>query len=214
MTSLYRRLPSALWSRPAFKDLGHTTQLVYLLVWTHPDTTTAGTLDYHPARLAAFTGDLTADDIDQAIDTLEDAGMVVVDRDTDELAILTWWEDTTTLRQPYVVKNAIGRLQATASTRINRAIAERLHALNVAPVPSGLQTDIAKQYLADYPSEQPVPTSPVLRRVEVLPERVWAGHPLVVERVEDARCEVHAGGPVVVGCGACAAAVRVARDRV
>ena len=214
MNHTYRILPPDLWSRPHFRALTAAQQHLYLMLWTHPALTTAGTLDYNPRRLAPLTANLDFEHVDVTAQELEHAGLIVVDRDTDELAILTWWEDTTTLRQPYVVKNAIGRLQATASTRITRAIAERLHALNVAPVPSGLQTDIAKQYLADYPSEQPVPKSPVLRPVEVLPDRVWAGHPLVVERVEDARCEVHAGGPLVVGCGACAAAVRVARDRV
>lgn len=213
MTTYYRRLPSALWSRPTFKDLGHTTQLVYLLIWTHPDVTTAGTLDYHPARLAAFTGDLTIDDIEQAVDKLQDAGMIAVDRDTEELAILTWWEDTPTVRQTYVMKNAILKLHSLSSAQVSHAVAECLHALNVAPVPGGLQTDIAQEYLAAYPTAHPVPKSPVLPKVARLPERVWPGHPLVVDYVEDVRCEVHAGGPMGVGCVECGVAVRVARER-
>lgn len=213
MTTYYRRLPSALWSRPAFKDLGHTAQLVYLLIWSHPDITTAGTLDYRPARLAAFTGDLTTGDIEQAVDKLQDAGMIAVDRDTEELAILTWWEDTPTVRQTYVMKNAILKLHALASTRVSHAVAERLHALNVAPVPGGLQTDIAQEYLAAYPTTHPVPKSPVLPKVDRVPESVWPGHPLVVDFAEDARCALHAGGAAGVGCVECGVAVRVARER-
>lgn len=213
MTTYYRRLPSALWSRPTFKDLGHTTQLVYLLIWTHPDVTTAGTLDYHPARLAAFTGDLTTQDIEQAIDTLEEADMIAVDRDTEELAILTWWEDTPTVRQTYVMKNAITRLHALASARVSHAVAQRLHALNVAPIPGGLQLEITQEYLAAYPTDQPQPKPAVLPKVARLPDVIWPGHPFVVDYAEDARCSAHAGGVVGVGCVECAAAERAARER-
>jgi hypothetical protein len=213
MTTYYRRLPSALWSRPAFKDLGHTTQLVYLLIWSHPDITTAGTLDYHPARLAAFTGDLTTGDIELAVDKLQDAGMIAVDRDTEELAILTWWEDTPTVRQTYVLKNAIKKLHTTASTRINQAIADKLHTLNVAPIPSGLNTEIAQQYLAQYPPSDPRHKKVTSSAPSGFSGDVWAGHPFLVDDPADARCRKHAGGVRGVGCVGCEAAVRIAVDR-
>lgn len=213
MSRTYRILPPELWARPQFRALTAAQQHLYLLLWTHPALTTAGTLDYNPRRLAPLTADLDFEHVDVTAQELEHAGLIVVDRDTEELAILTWWEDTTTLRQPYVTKNAIGRLRATASTRINQAVAEQLRALNVAPVPGGLLTDAATRYLADYPSFNPAPKSPVLRKVERLPDRVWPGHPLLVERVEDARCGAHAGQVVVGECAMCAAAVRVAWTR-
>ncbi|MDK8242151.1 hypothetical protein [Corynebacterium coyleae] len=213
MSRTYRILPPELWARPQFRALTAAQQHLYLMLWTHPALTTAGTLDYNPRRLAPLTADLEFEHVDVTVQELEHAGLIVVDRDTEELAILTWWEDTTTLRQPYVTKNAIDRLRATASTRINQAVAERLHALNVVPVPGGLLTDAATRYLADYPSFNPAPKSPVLPKVERLPDRVWPGHPLVVEFAEDARCALHAGGPAGVGCVECGVAVRVARER-
>ena len=213
MSRTYRILPTELWSRPKFRKLTAAQQHLYLMLWTHPALTTAGTLDYNPYRLEPFTADLNFEHIDVTAQELEHAGLIVVDRDTEELAILTWWEDTTTLRQPYVTKNAISRLRATASTRINQAIAEQIRALNVAPIPSGLLTDAATRYLADYPSANPSPKSPVLPKVARVPESVWPGHPLVVDYVEDVRCEVHAGGPVGVGCVECEVAGRVARGR-
>lgn len=213
MSRTYRILPPELWARPQFRALTAAQQHLYLMLWTHPALTTAGTLDYNPRRLAPLTANLEFEHVDVTVQELEHAGLIIVDRDTEELAILTWWEDTTTLRQPYVTKNAIGRLRATASPRINQAVAEQLRALNVAPVPGGLLTDAATRYLADYPSSNPAPKSPALRKVERLPERVWPGHPLLVERVEDARCGAHAGQAVVGECAMCAAAVRVAWTR-
>ena len=213
MSRTYRILPPELWARPQFRALTAAQQHLYLMLWTHPALTTAGTLDYNPRRLAPLTADLEFEHVDVTVQELEHAGLIIVDRDTEELAILTWWEDTTTLRQPYVTKNAIGKLRATASPRINQAVAERLHTLNVAPVPGGLLTDAATRYLADYPPSDPAPEQRVLRKVERLPERVWPGHPLVVEYAEDARCGAHAGQAVVGDCAMCAAAVRVAWTR-
>lgn len=209
MSRTYRVMPPELWSRPAFRNLDHTAQHLYLLLWTHPTLTTAGTLDYHPARLAALTADLDPVTIDETITTLEDVGLVAADRDTAELAILTWWEDTTVLRQPDVTKNAIRKLHDVASGSIHQAVADTLHRLNIPPVPAGLTTEIALLHLADHP-----PTHHQQHQGEErLPESVWPGHPFTVDDPADARCAVHAGQRVVGECVACDAAVRLARGR-
>ncbi len=209
MSRTYRVMPPELWSRPAFRDLDHTAQLVYLMLWTHPTLTTAGTLDYHPARLAALSADLDPVTIDETITTLEDADLVACDRDTGELAILAWWEDTTVLRQPDVAKNAIRKLHDVASGSIHQAIANTLHRLNTPPVPAGLTTETALQHLANHPPAH----HQQHQAVEKLPESVWPGHPFTVDDPADARCAVHAGQVRVVGCGACAAAGRLVGDR-
>lgn len=211
--SVYRVMPKNIWSRPSFRQLTHTAQHLYLMLWTHPGLTTAGTLDYHPARLAKIASDLTAEKVDQTAGELERAGLIVVDRETEELAMLNWWDDTPIVRQTYMFKNAIGKLRAIASTRINQAIADKLHTLNVAPIPSGLNTEIAQQYLAQYP-----PSDPRYKRVTSstpsgFSGEVWAGHPFLVDDPADARCRKHAGGVRGVGCVGCEAAVRVAVDR-
>lgn len=205
MSRTYRVMPPELWSRPAFRNLDHTAQLVYLMLWTHPTLTTAGTMDYHPARLAALTADLDPVTIDETITALEDAALVACDRNTGELAILTWWEDTTVLRQTKMAKNAITQVQNAASGNIQRTVAHKLHELNRAPVPGGLQTEVAQRYLAQYPPRNQIEN----QREERLPENVWPGHPLTVDDPADARCAVHAGQARAVGCEACAAAERL-----
>lgn len=202
----FRTTSTDLWARPTWRNLTVTAQHLYLLLWTHPALTTAGTMDYNPTRLATLAADLTPDSVDTALDSLIEADLAAVDRDTQELALLGWWQDSTVLGQPYMTKNAIGKLNQTASTHILTQIAHTLHTIkNTNPTLNGLQTTEAINFLNNFVTNNTPQKTPPKTPRHTKPELTWVGHPDTVDDPADVRCRIHAGwGGSPAWCGVCA----------
>lgn len=87
MARSYARLQCAVWSDPDFTALTSTAQRLYLLLISQPGLTFCGVLPYTPRRWARLSTDTTVDQIDQAAHELADARFVLIDDETEELAI-------------------------------------------------------------------------------------------------------------------------------
>lgn len=205
----FRTTTTDLWARPTWRNLDVAAQHMYLLLWTHPSLSTAGTMDYNPTRLATLADDLTTDGVETALDGLETAELATVDRDTQEVALLGWWRDTTILGQPYMTKNAIGILRQVASTHVLTAVAHTLDEIKTTtPHLNGLHTAELHSFLHDFVAKKPPQKSPRKTIREGKPELLWVGHPDTVDDEADVRCRIHAGSAVAPSwCGVCAGLV-------
>ena len=154
MTTRHTWIPSSIWNDPNFRTLTAPAQHLLLMAYTAPTTNQAGIMDWRPKRLAALTHGATQDEIVAAGTELDTAELLIIDPDTEEAGITTWFRTTFILKQPYVAMNAINLLADTASLRIRQAIINELHELNRHQPPlAGLQTDHAQEFLRENPEK-------------------------------------------------------------
>lgn len=90
MANDYARVMRSIWGDDDFRDLPHDAQWLYFHLLTSPALTYCGVTDWRPARIAALTHDLTADDIEAASVELEGNLFTVVDRDSEEVLVRTF----------------------------------------------------------------------------------------------------------------------------
>lgn len=79
----------SIWTDPDFLALPDNAQRLYMLLVTQRKLSTVGLISYMPARWARLAPNTTTADIEAVTEVLEQAGFVVVDRDTDELLVRT-----------------------------------------------------------------------------------------------------------------------------
>lgn len=91
------RISTAVWRNRSFTSLPLACQGLYWMLLSQPDVSMCGVLPYLPGRWEAMCG---SEDIDKALGILEDAGTVVVDRDTSEVLIRTFVRHDGVLRSP------------------------------------------------------------------------------------------------------------------
>lgn len=90
MSRSHARVLTTIWQDDDFRALSGRAQRLYLLLLSQPDMTYCGVLGYRPKRWARLAGDSTVDGVEKAIGELEQAAYVIVDRETEELAVRTF----------------------------------------------------------------------------------------------------------------------------
>lgn len=130
-----------IWDETRFRNLPATAQWLYLMLHTHQDLNQAGVIDWHPARLAAMSGDLIAEDIEIAGTELEKAGHLTIDHYTQEAYIDGYNAKNRWLKSP-TVGIAVGTAaQKTHSRKIRQVLKDELsHLTQQNPNNSALQT--------------------------------------------------------------------------
>lgn len=130
-----------IWDETRFRNLPATAQWLYLMLHTHQDLNQAGVIDWHPARLAAMSGDLIAEDVEIAGQQLEEAGYLTIDHDTQEAYINGYNAKNRWLKSP-TVGIAVGTAaQKTHSRKIRQVLKTELsHLTQQNPNNSALQT--------------------------------------------------------------------------
>ncbi len=111
----HARIYLSIWDDPAFVNLTAVQQLVYLQHVSHKDLSWCGVLPYLPERLVALTKDLTRPKVAAAIDALERARFLVVDRKTAETLVRTYVRHDGILKQPNVtiaMTRALGKVHS------------------------------------------------------------------------------------------------------
>ncbi|AWB84815.1 hypothetical protein C3E79_10285 [Corynebacterium liangguodongii] len=147
-------MPSSLWLNQKFRALTMPAQHLLLHAYTSPLTNQAGVLDWRPARIAAHTTGLDAKDIEHAGAELQSTGWLIVDEETEEAGILSWFCTTIVIKQPMVMQNALKLVEETASTKVRQALINQIHEMDqVEPPLNGLQTEHAREFLAMYPEK-------------------------------------------------------------
>lgn len=116
---------SAIWSAESeFRRLSVQAQHVYLLLLSQPDVTSCGTIAYTPKRWASFSAKQSSKNIQKAVRELDDHRFVVLDEDTEELLIRTFFKHNKVAEQPKMMKNAAEVYGSIASEAIRRSLAD------------------------------------------------------------------------------------------
>jgi len=100
MAREFGRFNIAIWQDPDWRELPPPAQHLYMLLWTHPQLSYCGVVDWRPGRLAAFAKGWTAEDIRLLADCLEARHFIVVDEDTEEALVRSWMRFDGLMKQP------------------------------------------------------------------------------------------------------------------
>lgn len=115
MARNHARVLTAIWSDAEFTGMTPEAQRMYLLLLSQPDLTPCGALPYIPRRWARLCPGTTVEAVEKAIEELEESRFLLVDRDTDELAIRTFVVHDGGLANPKMrgaVKSSLGALHS------------------------------------------------------------------------------------------------------
>lgn len=118
----HARINLAIWNDPDWRQLPPLAQHLYLTLWTHPDLSYAGVVDWRPGRIAALAGGWTAADVTTTADCLESRLFIVRDEDTEECLIRSWVRWDGLLKQPIMAVSFANAYAATASNIIRGVI--------------------------------------------------------------------------------------------
>lgn len=117
----HARINLAIWNDDDFLDLPPLAQHLYFVLWTHPELSYAGVVDWHPARLAARSAGWTAEDVILAGKCLEARLFVVIDEVTEECLIRSWARWDGLMKQP-IVAVSFAKARAAVASRDIRAV--------------------------------------------------------------------------------------------
>jgi len=126
----HARINLAIWNDDDFLDLPPLAQHLYLVLWTHPDLSFAGVVDWRPARLAQRSHGWTTEDVILAGKCLEARLFTVTDEETEECLIRSWVRWDGLLKQPIMAVSFANARAAVSSRDIRGVIvyeARKLH---------------------------------------------------------------------------------------
>lgn len=136
-------LLSAMWSESRWTALTSAAQQTYMLVLSQPKLSLVGVIDFLPGRWATLSAGTTAADVRGTVAELADAGYVVLDEDTDELAV-RWFVSDDLPQAPNVnqMKGIWSAWGAIASPVLRQMVLdelpERVWSHEKIPPPSGI----------------------------------------------------------------------------
>lgn len=131
MAREFARIKVNIWRDEDFCALPMAAKLLYLALVSAPKLTWCGTLDYSPKQLARIDGDMDPDRVEVILTILAERQFVLLDPDTDELAVRTFIRHDEVLRQPNVSRAAARALRAIVSDTVRGGLLgelRRLHA--------------------------------------------------------------------------------------
>lgn len=122
----HARIYVSIWNDPAFRARSRAAQHGYFTLLSQPRMSYCGVLDYMPVRLAQFAADINAEDVEKAVEELEEHRFVVLDRSTGELLVRSYVRHDGLLSQPNVVKAMVRDIGTVMSLELRAAIVAEL----------------------------------------------------------------------------------------
>ena len=124
----HARLRLDIWSDPDWRDLPMQSQWLYTYLLSSPGLSYAGVADWRPRRIARFTKEGRAEDVELAAYYLEDpsddrAPFLIIDRDSEEALIRTFIRHDGIMGVPNVAIACVKAWQDTASETLRQVIA-------------------------------------------------------------------------------------------
>lgn len=120
----------AIWQDPDFRQLPSDAKLLYLALWTHPQLSRAGVVDWRPGRLAALVDESwTADHVRAVGACLEARLFIVVDEQTEECLIRSWVRFDGLMKSPVMCVTFANEYAPIISSAIRGVIVHELHKL-------------------------------------------------------------------------------------
>lgn len=157
----FSQLHHRIWTNQDFTNLTTHAQLLYLTCLSHPTITQAGVLHWHPGRLAQLSPTWTKQTIKTAGQELQQHNFLIIDEDTDEAFIRSYYRNDGILKQQNLATSAARAIQKVASRTIHHHITHELHRLHKEhPNLTGFNSPELRQYMADNPDPQETKNHP------------------------------------------------------
>lgn len=137
MAREFARFNLSIWKDPDWRSLPAAAQHLYMLLWSHPQLSYCGVVDWRPGRLAALAGDLTAADVETLGRCLEARLFLVIDPDTEEALIRSWVRWDGLMRQPRMAVSFSNAYSAVSSRTIQAVLVHEATKLR------GLEPDLS-----------------------------------------------------------------------
>lgn len=125
----HARINLAIWTDPEFRALPQPAQHLYFILWTHPELSYCGAIDWRPGKLSGLTGALTRADIETAAACLEARHFIVIDNETEELLVRSWIRWDGLMKQPRMAVSCVSAYAALGSEKLRRALVHELASL-------------------------------------------------------------------------------------
>ena len=87
MARTQARIHVSLWQNAEFIALPEAAQRMYLVLLSQPTISLLGVLALTPGRWARLAPDTTVEDVEKALQVLEDAAFIVVEHETEEVLV-------------------------------------------------------------------------------------------------------------------------------
>lgn len=123
------KILTGIWGNPDMRALTLEQQGFYLQVWTHPELSYAGVLNWHPARIAQLSFGTTAATVARLAAEIESRLLFVIDHETQELLVRPWVRHDGALKQPRLSVALANAYASTASNLIRGVFAFELKKL-------------------------------------------------------------------------------------
>lgn len=118
----HARINLDIWNDPDFRALPMPAQHLYLTLWTHPDLSYCGSIDWRPAKLSGLTAGWGRADVEYAADCLRARHFIVVDEDTEEALVRSWIRFDGLLKQPRMAISCINAYGGLGSQTIRAVV--------------------------------------------------------------------------------------------
>lgn len=166
----HARIYLSIWDNGDFLALSQGEQLAYFALMSSPDLSWCGVTPLLPSRLARLSRDGSNAKAARALAGLEAARFVLIDRDTDEVAVRTFVRHDGVMKQPNVLCAAIKAWGKVHSPMIREGIREEFGRAYREGFPEGFGEGFAKAFarsfregfpegFANSPSPFPLPPS-------------------------------------------------------
>lgn len=194
MANGFAMIDESIWRKDReFRALPRVAQAMFLQVLSQKDLDCAGTLTFHVDLLAKGCDEMTVTDVWHDLKTLEQAGFVYTDSDTDELLIRTYARRVSLRGGPNGWKGLVKAARMLVSTKLRAVLADELRRIGRADA-----DDLATEIQPDEPTPSEPPTNPVTTPSEPRSDGIPPSNPL---RTPPAVETVVATSPAVIGNG-------------
>lgn len=132
MSRDYAKTNVTIWQDSDFRGLPFPAQHLYMTMWSHPDLSYCGVLDWRPGRLAALAQGWDAHAVRTFADCLTARHFIVIDEETEEVLVRSWvrWEEI--LKQPRLAVSYVKAYSSVASNELRSVLAYELNKIRSA----------------------------------------------------------------------------------
>jgi len=154
MARNYAQIKVSIWSDADFRSLTPQAQHLYFVILTSATTNVAGVADWRPKRIASLAGGWSEREVRRAAQELADANHIVIDDDTEEVAVRTFIRHDGILRSFTSARGMVTCWHRIYSTKIKATIAHECRRVATSESVSAVVMETVAPLL-DYPCETP-----------------------------------------------------------
>lgn len=118
-----------IWADTHWRSLSHDAQWLYHFILESPSLNLCGVADWRPAKWSAMAADVSREQIETWAVELEREHFLVIDHDTEEVLVRSFFRHDGILAQPNPMKGAAREFASIGSARIRGVISHELRRL-------------------------------------------------------------------------------------